>query len=133
MDQLKPFFWCSVAWLAAGGTLSVALPAGALSAAPWFLAFWGLSVLDLLALSRVVQSLLSLVAIEEKDLEKRPALIIQSFYWGFLKIGCLGAFGIVLFFSTSISKLSMFLGLGTLVIVPLFGGFLWSQRVLKHA
>ncbi|MGK5088776.1 hypothetical protein WDW86_14560 [Bdellovibrionota bacterium FG-2] len=134
MGQLKPFLWCALGWLVLGTLLSLALSSGeAKLSIAWFLCFWGLSVFDLFALTKVVSTLLILAAGDEKSVEKRPALIIQSFYWGFLKIGCLGAFGVVLFLGSSISRGAMLLGLGTLIIVPLFGGFLWSQRVLKHA
>jgi hypothetical protein len=133
--ELLPFILTSIAWftlwtvwcLTAGNTDS-------LSIFKWFLAIWALCVLDLLALSKVILTAVALMALSssEADLAKRPALTVQTMFWGVMKLACLGVLGAVLVIkSGSVPRLSLMAGLGTLVAVPLFGGFWWSMTSLK--
>ena len=96
----------------------------------WMLVFWGLSNLDLSVLAKFMS-----VAVRWAGAtpEKRPVLAIQAFCWGIFKVVCLGLFIFVLLKGYEIPTYGLLLGVGTLGIVPLVGGILWSQRVLRNA
>ena len=91
---------------------------------------WFLSILDLAVLSKLGLVLFSLVNAEGA---RRSALTIQAFFWGAFKIICLGLFVITLLKGQKIPVSGLSLGMGTLVVVPLLGGFLWSRKVLTDA
>jgi hypothetical protein len=99
----------------------------------WALAIWALCMLDFLTLARCGSSVLALMASGPND-TKRPYWMIQSLFWGSMKLLCLGAIGVALFYGRSIPSIALLLGLGTLLVVPLFGGFWWSRKeFLTHA
>lgn len=132
---VKPFAWASVAWLSIGAAVALTLSSRdtAPSTLSWMLALWLLSVLDLAATGKLVGSFLGAAVSGAENSEKTPAYAIQTFVWGVLKLACLGIFGLVLMRGRMIPTPGLLLGLGTLVVVPLVGGFIWSQRELSHA
>ncbi len=110
--------------------------------AKWIFGLWLLSVVDLLAMAKLL-----VTAIRVLDLsgEKRAAAIIRASYWGIVKLACLVLF-VVLFLNAgqssgqtigaqtgAIPHEAIFLGMGSLVMIPLLGGLIWSQRILRHA
>jgi len=95
-----------------------------------FLGFWTLSVLDLGILAKFLSSAAHLMDAEEAT---RPAYAVQALVWGVGKVVCLGLFVLVLLKGHEIPMHSLLLGMGTLVVVPLAGGFIWSQRILQNA
>jgi hypothetical protein len=127
-----PFAGVAGLWLALCIAISLkwagAHAAGA--AAAWAGALWGLCLLDLYSLARAVGAALELASTEG---ENRGALIIQAFYWGVIKLTCLGILGAILLHGRSIPMASVVSGFGTMVVVPLVGGYRWSQKVLRHA
>jgi uncharacterized membrane protein len=131
-NTLTPFFGIAGVWL----LLAFALTAY-FSKEPsfgefgWVCLLWALSLLDLYVLSRALGAAFELAS---EPGEKRGALIIQASYWGVIKLLCLGTFGAILSMNgRSIPVISLLMGPGTLVTVPLLGGYWWSQRVLRHA
>ncbi len=131
MPKLFPFLAAALGWLIFGGGLC-AVRGGA---APfgWFTLIWSLCILDLLALARVVSGMLTFAAGTVTDPEKRVALGVQTSVWGLLKLACLGTLGATVFVGRNIPALSLFAGVGTIVVVPLVGGLIWSQKVLNKA
>jgi len=91
----------------------------------WFLGLWALSLFNLLALARAVKEILALVA----TTENREGCAIRAFYWGTLKLICLGIFAAVLFRHRDASFMGRLLGAGTLFVVPLVGGL----GAVRHA
>lgn len=98
----------------------------------WFAAFWCMSVLDLFLIAKTVESLGQLLTEDGQTPEKKAAWILRASTWGVLKIVCLGLFIFIFVVVTGLPQTSLFLGIGTLVVVPLAGGWLWSQRILKN-
>jgi hypothetical protein len=94
------------------------------------LGFWLLSVLDLTVLAKFLSSTGSLMNATE---ETKSAHAVQALVWGLAKVVCLGLFVLVLLKGHEIPMHSLLLGMGTLVVVPLAGGYIWSQRVLQNA
>jgi hypothetical protein len=136
-----PFAIAAGIWLLTGGFLSWYFGPQEWSvfySAAWFCVLWTLCVLDLITLSKAIQAAFRLIGQDpnysgEVADQKRPALIVQAFYWGFIKLACLGTFTVILMRAQQIPSSSLLLGLGTLVVVPIFGGFWWSKRELHHA
>jgi hypothetical protein len=129
--ESTPFLMVAFVWLAVGAALCARFQHPGLSLAlGWLAVLWGLCLFDLYALSRAVGALLGLASVEG---EKRGALIIQASYWGMIKLACLGILGAILLRGHSIPALGLLMGTGTLVVVPLLGGYWWSQKVLRHA
>jgi len=110
--------------------------------AKWIFGLWLLSVLDLLAIAKL---LVTTIRVLDLSGEKRVAAIIRASYWGIVKLACLVLF-VVLFLNAgqssgqtigaqtgAIPHEAIFLGMGSLVMIPLLGGLIWSQRILRHA
>jgi hypothetical protein len=132
-----PFLGAAVIWLALGSALCLWASRGTgveFRAWAWLVGIWGLCVLDLLALARVVLGMLAFAGGgSEFSTEKKAALGVQTSVWGILKLVCLGTLGATVFVGRNIPSISLLAGLGTLIVVPLAGGFWWSQKVLSHA
>jgi hypothetical protein len=132
-NSLWLFLWASLAWLVLGWVFCAFLGtsrADALASGFWMAIFWGLCVLDLWVLARFMSVAMAWMNAEP---EKRTAYSIQAFCWGLFKLVCLGLFIGVLLKGYEIPTYGLLLGMGTLGVVPLFGGFLWSQRILRNA
>jgi hypothetical protein len=125
-----PFLATAFAWLGLGaiGLFFWEPEAASRPAAwSWMVGFWGFCVADLYALARTVFAVLAVAA--EESAEARAKLSIQALFWGILKLGCLGLFTLVLIrHGTGIPAKGLLLGLGTLIVVPIVGGYWWSQR-----
>jgi hypothetical protein len=133
MDRqtVLPFLTVACAWLVLSLAMCARFPGVSTGYAFGSLALiWALCLLDLYSLSRAVGALLELSTTSG---ENRGVLTIQAFYWGMIKLLCLGILGIVLFYGRSIPATSMLAGTGTLVVVPLVGGYRWSQKVPQNA
>jgi hypothetical protein len=95
-----------------------------------FFGFWVLSIMDLVVLAKFLSTVAHYLNAKELT---RAALGVQALIWGLFKILCLGLFVLVLLKGQEIPLHGLLLGMGTLVVVPLAGGFFWSQRILKNA
>lgn len=125
--------WAVLIWLLVGSILSVALSGGAWIAIPYFLAFAAASFLDLWVLGMAMKAVLGWIEEVDSPAEKRTALAVQAFVWGLFKLACLGILGWILIVLQGSPTASLVFGLGTLVVVSLLGGWIWSQRVVRHA
>lgn len=123
LQQLRPFGWAAGAWLVIGsvavGLLSPLEQRG--PALGWWLGLFVLSCLDLGAIAALVGSLV-LGPPEGEKLRwgTRMAMLLL------IKLGAWGVFALLLFGNRGIPQASLLSGLGTLIVVPLLGGFLWS-------
>lgn len=130
-QTVLPFFVVACAWLALGLALCAQFPGSSIGYAFGSLTLlWAVCLLDLYSLARAVGAVLELSV---TDGENRGRFTIQAFYWGLIKLLCLGILGIILFYGRSIPSAAMLIGTGTLVIVPLVGGYWWSQKVPQNA
>jgi hypothetical protein len=93
----------------------------------WMAGLYLLSVLDLVALGKAVQGVLSIAA------GNRSVSAIQTFYWLLLKLACLGIFILAMVLVSRsghdgkiIPTTGLLTGVGTVAMIPLFGGLLWS-------
>lgn len=123
----------SALWLILGSVLSVLLSHNDVWAALYFSVFALASLVDLWVLGKAIRAVFQLMSVVDTDSEKRTALAIQAFVWGFFKLACLGILGWILISLKQSPTASIVLGLGTLVVVSLLGGWIWSQRVVRHA
>jgi len=128
-----PFLVVAIAWLVMGEAVSAWFSAGKMGhSLSWTMVLWALCVLDLYALSRAVGAALAVMSDSDAD-ENRGPLVVRALYWGVLKLTCLGILGLALSYGRSIPVAAMLMGIGTAVVVPLVGGYGWSQKVLRHA
>ena len=107
----------------------------------WLCGLWLLSMVDLFSLVQGVGLLVRLSAdgsaaapdSEKQPRENRTFLIIQTSYWVTLKLACWLLLSLVLLKGKAIPLYGLLFGLGTLAVVPLLGGIMWSQRISRHA
>ncbi len=132
-ETVKLFLPAAMGWLFVGLLLCLVFEWGneaLLLNMGWMALFWALCLLDLYALISTVEAAIEVMA---QSGEKRSAQTIRAFYWGSVKLICLGIFGLILFSSHSIPETGLLAGIGTLMMVPLIGGYRWSKKVLTHA
>lgn len=132
-ETLETFKWVCIIWLFIGEIACFLIGPSfedKVQAAFFMFGFWALSALDLWVWVKLMETVIHWMnAIQEK----RTAYSIQAFCWGIFKIVCLGLFIGVLLKGYQIPTRGLFLGVSTLGVVPLIGGLLWSQRVLRNA
>jgi hypothetical protein len=127
--DLRPFLWATLGWAALSvGILSFrsSSPNAALRS---FGIYFGLAATDLFFLVKTVAA--TLVLMSDQGAKNRTAYAIQAFVYGGLKVLCLGAIGFCLWKIESPTSGGILFGLGTLVAIPLGGGFIWSQTDFK--
>jgi hypothetical protein len=131
-EDARPFLLTALAWPFLGGAICwlATNPAELASALFWMWVFWVLCLCDLVTLTLTAGAVIRYLTITP---EKRGAAAVQAFYWGGLKLACAGIFIVIALWVPGIPRWGILTGLGTLVTVPLIGGFWWSQRVLHHA
>ena len=137
---LKPFVLSALVWAVAGFAACKYLSEDAVVLQRnliWLFGLWALCLLDLAALAKTVNGMLAIAAGGSGPAaENRGAYVIHTFSWGLIKLVCLGIFALVMIKARPIPTAGLLLGMGTLVVVPLVGGFFWSQKVLgvsQHA
>ena len=128
IKYLQPFLQVSFVWVLLGTFLSLLLSKGAQPevALVWFLGFWALSIGNLFLLGKTVASLISLMSYSEKNEKTKKTL--QFLLFAGMKFSCLGLFLLMLWHSKNAPKSAVFSGLGTLIVVPIGGGLLWSEK-----
>ena len=130
--EIVTFGLVSIVWLVLGEVLCQLLNSTSEKvwfASKWLFGIWILCIVDLYVLRMLVWSVLQILGSNQ---EKGVLYVIQTAFWGALKLVCLGLFIIVLLKGQKIPLHSLLLGIGTLGMVPLAGGFLWSQRLLPE-
>jgi hypothetical protein len=127
-----PFVATAIIWGLVGLGVSLQGPGDALQSAKWMIGLWALCVIDLFALANVLRPILLLMTLDD-DSDKRPAAMINALFWGIAKFVCLGLFCIALMSAQGVPQRALLTGLSTLLVVPLVGGFLWSQKELGRS
>ncbi len=89
---------------------------------------WLVSVLDFFVLRMLADSIFQKIAASSRGRQHFSRWIL---FWGFFKAVCLGLFIIVLLKGHKIPLLGLSLGIATLGVVPLAGGFFWSWSELR--
>lgn len=122
-QQLKPFLGAALLWLflGSGNVLYWVSPEARGTGLVWWVGLYLLGVLDLGMIAALVASLLE--GAPEGD---RVRWGVRLLFLGALKLLAWGIFAFLLFGNRGIPNASLLSGLGTLVVVPLLGGFLWS-------
>lgn len=101
------------------------------SSAKWTLLLGGLSLFNLFAWITGGVAIFNLVT---GISENRGLQVVRASAWALVKLSCVGIFiGIFVMRGERIPSISVWMGMGTLVVVPLLGGLLWSQRILRNA
>ncbi|MBC7384676.1 MAG: hypothetical protein H7301_00760 [Cryobacterium sp.] len=129
VSDLRPFLWTGFVWaLVNVGTLVAAGRTSAFAFGTWAL-FFSLAVMDLFFLVKTIAAVVVLMS--DQGAENRTAYALQAITYGSLKLLCLGAIGVFLSKFSNAPSLGILLGLSALMVVPLGGGFWWSQKQLK--
>ncbi len=128
---IRTFFIAGLIWLLLSITIAFFSASELIRSLMWSVGLWLLCMLDLFSLAKAGAAVTHLIGGNLGD--KRIPIAVQALFWGAIKLVCLGFIGWVLFNAQSAPEGALLMGLGTLVIVPLFGGFHWSQRELNHA
>lgn len=130
LKTLFPFIISALIWLILSGILCFTLSANpdeAHRALIWMLRLAFISLLDLLAIAKVIYYVFELQ--RDQDQGKRIFSVIRTSYWGALKIVCIVICGTILVkgshLPTGIPVVGLMTGISTLVIVPLVGGVAW--------
>lgn len=128
--DLRPFLWATLAWGAIGAGILYFVSEDRTSALQSFALYFVLAVTDLFFIVKTVAA--TLVLMSDQGAKNRTAYAIQAFVYGGLKFLCLGTIGFCLWKIPSRTSGGILFGLSALVAIPLLGGFLWSQMVLKE-
>lgn len=121
--QFTPFLWAGASWLILGAALVwfVSHPEGGAGSLGWFFLFWSLGMADLSIIAGLVFSMVTW-----QDAHDKTRMGIRIAILGIAKVALLLIFGAILFLRHGIPQSSLLVGLATLIIVPLLGGFAWS-------
>jgi hypothetical protein len=127
-----PFVQAALGWLVVGCVACGLLSADTSAAASSILAmtlFWALCLFSLFALGKALEAIFGLA---DASSEKKGALIIQASTWGILKLVSLGFVIAILVKARQIPLTGLWLGMASFIVIPVVGGFFWSQKVLKN-
>lgn len=125
--HLWPFLLTTLVWAGmSAGVIFSFFPEPAASLRV-FLVFFTLSVTDLFFLMKTVAALLLLMS--DQGAENSAIHAIRALVYGSLKLLCLGAMAVFLWKFSNAPSLGILLGIGTLAVVPLAGGLIWSFSV----
>ncbi len=92
--------------------------------------YFVLVVSDLFFLVKTIAAALHLMS--DQGAKNRSAYAIQAAVFGALKLVCLGAIGFVTWKYPNAPRSGIFLGLSAIFVVPLAGGFFWSQQQVNE-
>jgi hypothetical protein len=136
----SPFVWVAVFWCLFGGAATLYFNSGNWRSLGWFLLGWTLCLGDLLALVRMMDTVMPFLKRGAKN-ESSPAHVgalsiktVPLMFWGTMKLVFLGLIGWFIWSSkTGMPHSALLMSLATLIVVPLVGGYWWSQRELDYA
>ena len=128
--DLRPFLVAAVVWAGISVFGIQFVFKGDAAALQTWAIFYSLSLTDLFFLVKTIAATLLLMS--DQGAEKRSAYAIQAIVFGGLKLLCLGMIIIFLWKFPDKSSTGVLIGLSGLIVVPLAGGFWWSQRLLKE-
>jgi hypothetical protein len=135
LKTLLPFIICGLIWAFVSAALCFRYSVSAdetRRALTWMLRLWLISMVDLLAIAKVIYYVFELQRPQEP--QKRIFSVIHTSYWGAIKIACILICGTILVkgshLPAGIPSVGLVSGISTLVVVPLAGGLVWyfTQR-----
>jgi hypothetical protein len=129
--DLQVFWKVTLAWLLLLAPLAVVVRGNEVEISRqlgWTLLIAVLSVLDLWVLA---QTLFSAIAWMNSSSDTRIGYALKTGYWGASKLACLILLGWVITKGQAIPDRALFLGLGTLAVVPLAGGWFWARNLIN--
>ncbi len=136
----KPFISAAVFWATLSVTTLFIFTAQPQAGIFHFFKLFILVGFDLFFLGKTVAVLSDLLS--DQLAEKRPNQVLQLALWGMAKMAALAALIAVIWNGKNIPTLALFLGLGSLIVIPFLGGLTWSwleelkkerSRELDHA
>lgn len=127
--DLRPFLVAAILWAVASVLGILFVFHGDAAALQTWAIFYCLSLTDLFFLVKTIAATLLLMS--DQGAEKRSAYTIQAIVFGGLKLLCLGMIVIFLWKFPDRSSMGILIGLSGLIVVPLAGGFWWSQNQLR--
>lgn len=130
--DIFPFVAVALIWATGGAGVLATSIVDNINPGKWawgFFALWGLSLLDLYLIGKVVASLLSLVA--ENQTINRSVLVMRTVLWGFAKLNVLALFGWFFIEADSLPGSALISGASTLIVVPIGGGLWWTRRTAR--
>lgn len=121
--KARPFVISALIWWGLGTIFTKSL---------WFSVVWIVCLFDFFAIFKTIACVLALMSDTQAD--KKAVLLFQTVFWGLMKLSCLGLLGGLLMMSQrfEIPQKSLLMGLATLMVVPLFGGFWWSRGAIQQ-
>lgn len=129
--ESKPFLWTTLIWSIVGLLAVLGFTEEPKTAAVWYCGMLTLSLMNLFLLVKFLAVVLVLVS--DQVSEKRSMYLIQAAFFGFCKLVVLGTMIALIFKANHAPALPILLGMGAMVVIPLGGGFWWSQKGLSHA
>lgn len=131
LEQKKwtPFLMTALGWLIISAVLVIVWTPALAHGFYLFLA-WSISLFDLYAMAKLGDVVITQINDASNQINVSP---IQIAIWGFLKLASLGGLGVLLYLAKDANQFPLLLGVGTLVTVPLVGGFWWNSRELRYA
>jgi hypothetical protein len=127
-----PFVKAAMIWAAVGAVLCVWLTPTGTSAVAAVLGMFGISLLSLMGFGAMAKCFAAVARLVAGGSGNRQSYVIQAFYWAMIKLACLGLLVTILIYVREIPVVGILVGIATLVVVPLTGGLLWKQTVLKN-
>lgn len=127
----RQFLWAALFWLIAGGLAGFKFDIAAERFFYWkcFFLFGILCVLNLFFLGKTVASLLLFVSHSNSEKKQdQQDQIVPLFVWGSLKFLSLGGIIVSLVMIENPPGWSLYLGVGTMVAVPVIGGALAALK-----
>jgi len=127
--KLAPFIWTAGVWaLAWSVVFALDRNLNSPQLLRWFLSGWLLCMVNLFSLAKTMSAAVELAACTEAQVAsgERMIWILKAFFWGGLKLACLGVFIVFLLAGRKAPMEAVLTGLATIVVVPLFGGIFWG-------
>ncbi len=128
--NLRPFIGATIGWAVVCVALIFGLSSDPAAALRGWGVFYFLGVTDLFFLVKTIAAVIVLMS--DQGAENRSAYTIQALVFGSLKMLCLAVIAIFLWKFPEAASRGSLLGLSGLIVVPLAGGFWWSQGQLKE-
>ncbi len=127
---MAPFLWVALFWCVLGVVVLSFTQAQIQTALFWALGLWLFCLFDLVALAKTIAAAMNLMS---DQVQEKTIASIQTLFWGTIKLCSFGVLGWILFQAKAAPIGALVMGVGTMLVVPLVGGFWWSKKELNHA
>ena len=129
--ELSAFVWITALWIPfAIGTTTYFYPGSPSDGLLFGLSFFIFALSNLFFLVKMIEVTTNLMS--DQATEKRGLYQIQVVFWVTLKLISFGGlFFLIWKFQNQVILPALVCGVGTLIVVPLFGGYWWSRKELE--